>query len=284
MPGQHRRDLADEGVLGGVEPRPFFRHGAEDFGPAFAAFALSGAGGVLPGEAEDEAHQGGGGVELRRLGHAERLNPPAKAFQDPQRRVLPGIPGELPAYPGVGVDGVEDPEGQGADRVLGVRLAGGVLHAYIALSRSSRWFGRIDFADAAARARIAAEFEGWAPALTALLTDGEAAPVWRPLYTLPADHRWARVPGVTLLGDAAHLAPPAGEGANLALLDGAELGAVIAAHPGDPEAAFASYEAAMFPRGRAGAVAAHRILKLLCCDDRVPASGRRLRDDPAGCD
>lgn len=152
------------------------------------------------------------------------------------------------------------------------REPGGVLHAYIALSRPLRWFDRIDFADAAAtRARIATEFEGWAPALTALITDGETPPVWRPLYTLPVDHRWARVPGVTLLGDAAHLAPPAGEGANLALLDGAELGAAIAARPDDPEAALASYEAALFPRSRAAAVEAHRILHLLCFDDRAPA-------------
>ena len=97
-------------------------------------------------------------------------------------------------------------------------------------------------------ARVAAEFDGWAPELTALITDSDTAPVVRPLYTLPAGHRWDRVPGVTLIGDAAHLAPPNGEGANLAMLDGAQLGQAIATHPNDAEAALGEYEQAMFPR------------------------------------
>ena len=102
-------------------------------------------------------------------------------------------------------------------------------------------------------ARVLVEFDGWAPELIALITDSDIAPVLRPLYTLPAGHRWARVPGVTLIGDAAHLAPPNGEGANLAMLDGAELGRAIAAHPDDAEVALAEYEQAMFPRAAAAA-------------------------------
>ncbi len=150
------------------------------------------------------------------------------------------------------------------------REAGGVLHAYVALTRPAAWFAAIDFAHPAiAKARIAAEFDGWAPALTALITDGEAPPLLRPLHALPTGIRWPRVPGVTLLGDAAHLAPPAGEGANLALLDGAELAEAIAAHPGDNEAALAAYEERMFPRGEAAASEAHRMLAI-CLDERAP--------------
>ncbi|MEU5127612.1 FAD-dependent oxidoreductase [Streptomyces mobaraensis] len=129
------------------------------------------------------------------------------------------------------------------------REKGDTLHAYVGVVEPLEWFAGIDFTDAAAATeRIAREFDGWAPELTALITDSDVAPVLRPLYALPAEHRWERVPGVTLLGDAAHLAVPNGEGANLAMLDGAELGQALAAHPGDVEAALTAYERAMFPR------------------------------------
>jgi len=129
------------------------------------------------------------------------------------------------------------------------RESGDTLHTYVSLNRPLDWFAAIDFTDpAASAARVAAEFEGWAPELTALITAGDTTPVLRPHYSLPVGLRWARVPGVTLVGDAAHLAPPNGEGANLAMLDGAELGQALAAHPGDVEAAIAQYEEAMFVR------------------------------------
>ncbi|MET7326151.1 NAD(P)/FAD-dependent oxidoreductase [Streptomyces sp. NPDC005549] len=129
------------------------------------------------------------------------------------------------------------------------REKGDTLHAYVGLSRPRDWFAAVDFTDAAAAtARIAQEFDGWAPELTALITDSDVAPVLRSLYALPSGHRWDRVPGVTLLGDAAHLSAPNGEGANLAMLDGAELGTALAAHPGDVETALTEYERAMFPR------------------------------------
>ncbi|MGW7660366.1 FAD-dependent oxidoreductase [Streptomyces sp. NPDC054756] len=129
------------------------------------------------------------------------------------------------------------------------REKGDTLHAYVGLSEPRDWFAAIDVSDpAAALARIAREFTGWAPELTALITESDTAPVLRPLYALPTGHRWDRVPGVTLLGDAAHLAAPNGEGANLAMLDGAELGQALAAHPEDVERALAVFEEAMFAR------------------------------------
>lgn len=137
----------------------------------------------------------------------------------------------------------------------------GVLHTYVELNKPKDWIDSIDFSDpATALACVAKEFEGWAPALTALITDGETDPVPRPIHALPVDHRWDRVPGVTLLGDAAHLMAPSGEGANLAMFDGAELGMAIAANPGDIEAALIGYEKDLFPRSASEAAESERIL------------------------
>ena len=116
--------------------------------------------------------------------------------------------------------------------IIAHREAGNILHTYVEMNRPRECVAGIDFTDAtAAAARVAAEFDGWAQALTALITEGETTPIPRMIYTLPDGHRWDRVPGVTLLGDAAHLMPPSGDGANLAMFDGAELGKAVAAHP-----------------------------------------------------
>ncbi|MFB9689333.1 FAD-dependent oxidoreductase [Amycolatopsis plumensis] len=131
------------------------------------------------------------------------------------------------------------------------RESGGTLHTYAQLFKPRDWLAGADAATVTAR--VAEEFAGWAPELTALVTESDTPPVLRRLCTLPAGHRWDRVPGVTLLGDAAHLMPPNGEGANLAMLDGAELGQALAAHPGDVETALAEYERAMFARAAAEA-------------------------------
>lgn len=148
------------------------------------------------------------------------------------------------------------------------REPGAVLHTYAQLVKPKEWFDAIDFTDVeAAKARIVAEFDGWAPALTALITDGETAPVLRSIHTLPNGHRWDRVPGVTLVGDAAHLMAPSGEGANLAMFDGAELGRAIAAHPDDIEAALAEYEDSMFPRSAQAYQEADEVSELLLGDN-----------------
>lgn len=155
--------------------------------------------------------------------------------------------------------------------IVAHREAGAVLHIYIALGKQQDWVEGIDFAQSkAAKARVAAEFEGWSPELRALITDGETQLIPRVIHALPVGHRWQRVPGATLIGDAAHLAPPDGEGASFAMYDGARLGEALAMHGEDVEAALAEYEEAMFLRSAKAAVEAAQTHALCFRDDNAP--------------
>jgi 2-polyprenyl-6-methoxyphenol hydroxylase-like FAD-dependent oxidoreductase len=102
------------------------------------------------------------------------------------------------------------------------------------------------------------------------------------LACVPGAHRWERVPGVTLLGDAAHLMIPSGEGANLAMYDGAELAQAIAAHPGDVEAALAANEKALFPRSAAAAADLAEGFGMLFGDSAPPQHGRHVQQGANG--
>ena len=152
--------------------------------------------------------------------------------------------------------------------IVAHREPNGVLHTYVALNKPENWIDSIDFSDpVAALACVVKEFNGWAPELTALITDGETDPLPRAIYALPIEHRWTRVPGVTLLGDAAHLMAPSGEGANLAMYDGAELAKAIAANAEDVEAALLAYETDLFPRSASEAAEADRMQEVLFGDN-----------------
>ncbi len=145
------------------------------------------------------------------------------------------------------------------------------LHLGAMLRTAENWLETrgVDWSDAAAtRTALLAEFADWTPALTDLIRrcDDEITP--RRIYALPTGHAWPRTPGVTLIGDAAHLMSPfAGEGANAAMLDACELALALIEHRDDAEAALCEYETAMFPRAADAARQSARGLDLCFAED-----------------
>lgn len=132
------------------------------------------------------------------------------------------------------------------------------------------WFAAsgIPFDDpAAARARLIELLAGWHPRFTALIAACDDTVMPRAHTTLPIGLTWPSRPDVTLLGDAAHLMPAVGEGANMALLDGALLGLALAAHPDDSRAAVEEYEREMFERTGAAAEMSARMQEMLMAPD-----------------
>ncbi|PNE41230.1 FAD-dependent oxidoreductase [Streptomyces noursei] len=160
----------------------------------------------------------------------------------------------------------------------------GRVRVYAALRGSEDWAREagVNTADAeAVRGALLTAFAGWHDRLLALLRDGGEGFANRPLFALPVPHTWPHTPGLTLLGDAAHLMTPlAGPGADLALQDGCELAQHLAeAHTWqtDPDRAVRVYEAALFPRSTAAAEGAARGLEAALAPDAPRRAHHLLR-------
>jgi 2-polyprenyl-6-methoxyphenol hydroxylase-like FAD-dependent oxidoreductase len=88
-------------------------------------------------------------------------------------------------------------------------------------------------------AEVAEAYRDWSPDLMSMLldVDRDTLQPW-PLSVMPPEHRWASQPGLTMIGDAAHVMPPfTGKGVNLTLLDALELAEALTGprrHPADP--------------------------------------------------
>ncbi|MEV4083911.1 FAD-dependent oxidoreductase [Nonomuraea fuscirosea] len=184
-------------------------------------------------------------------------------------RVRPAVSAAVPRYIGAGFleawfHDVENARpalaalvGQGGalaadgDRALfAQRNSGDHIRVYIVQRLPQDWIAAsgLDAGDTAGiRARLLDAFSGWSPSMLRMITDNDGPYVDRPLFALPVPHAWEHDPAVTLLGDAAHLMPPLGVGANLAMLDACELALALAgsATVGD---AVRTYEKTMLPR------------------------------------
>ncbi|SDP04997.1 2-polyprenyl-6-methoxyphenol hydroxylase [Phyllobacterium sp. OV277] len=137
--------------------------------------------------------------------------------------------------------------------IFAQRNSNALIRVYAALPRGDE----PDVAET--KESILAHFADWDAGLLQLFhaADEDVRP-W-PVYTLPAGHHWEHHAGITLIGDAAHLMPPAGEGANLALRDAADLADALT-QGGDRSRAVQAYEAVMFARAKTAADDAMHIL------------------------
>lgn len=148
------------------------------------------------------------------------------------------------------------------------REANNIIHTYIEMNRDLDWINRIDFSNKTETIKtILAEFKGWAPEITALLTESDSNIVARKINALPDKHRWEPKSGITLIGDAAHLMAPSGEDANLAMLDGAELAEGIAKNYNHFDEVIKEYESQMFPRSEAEQQESHELLDICLGQD-----------------
>jgi 2-polyprenyl-6-methoxyphenol hydroxylase-like FAD-dependent oxidoreductase len=155
----------------------------------------------------------------------------------------------------------------GGNALFAQRNSNHHIRCYATFHAPEDWHAGLDFADTTAvRATLLERYAGWHPDLLGFLRDNDGAFTHRPLYVLPVPHAWTSTPGLTLLGDAAHLMPPLGVGANLAMLDGTELATALATSPTVGEAVRA-YEARMLPRSIETAAACQQGLIDLLSDD-----------------
>ncbi|KAG8156296.1 hypothetical protein KVR01_013831 [Diaporthe batatas] len=128
----------------------------------------------------------------------------------------------------------------------------------------------------------------WGPALKEIITVAldEQAPHGvqiKPLVMLPIGHRWGPKPGVTLVGDAAHVMTPfAGEGVNSAMWDALHLAAAVSeawAARGEDERDFGDalapllrkYEEVMFVRAQEKAEETWRNCEMMFAEDGAQA-------------
>ncbi|WP_282943134.1 NAD(P)/FAD-dependent oxidoreductase [Paenibacillus sp. RC67] len=118
-----------------------------------------------------------------------------------------------------------------------------------------------------AKDQLLEHFHDWNETLRNYIQSADGPMLPRRIYMLPTGLKWTHKPGVTLIGDAAHLMSPfAGEGVNMAMLDAAELALSIVKHT-DINKAVEAYEEKMYNYSSESAQESYDNLELCFSDD-----------------
>ncbi|TVY55956.1 Monooxygenase asqM, partial [Lachnellula suecica] len=142
------------------------------------------------------------------------------------------------------------------------RSVGGSTRMYLMITTPSPTYfadeGFADLSPAALKEKLLSPgglFSNWGEEIKDLIAAGcaeeEKEPEARPLYAHPVGKFWTHTPGLTLIGDAAHLTTPNGEGVNVAMADALDLSEAILSSDGEEELdeKIKAYEEKMRVRG-----------------------------------
>ena len=149
----------------------------------------------------------------------------------------------------------------------------GALTVMIPFKKPENWLANAGI-DIKERSSVAAwfkdEFAEWSAGWEELFATDALSIVARPWYYFPPDQHWKALPNLTMIGDAAHLMPPNGEGANQAMADAMELCESLYSKEFDNlEQAIASFEQKMLQRCAPVYEQTLRLLEIMHAEDNL---------------
>lgn len=113
-------------------------------------------------------------------------------------------------------------------------------------------------------------FSDWSNDWHEIFLTDESYFVVRPQYHFPADQSWPSLPNLTMIGDAAHVTPPSGEGVNLAMQDALELYEALCLDGFDTTLeAIQSFEKKMHKRASVGTTEALEMVESMTSENNL---------------